>query len=98
MKFAVFTKAALFALSTMLDSQTAVVQAVPIASTISSHNSMFEQHSSDVHGFAQWDVASPMGLIGLTADGEQEDRFHLGQLYSDTQDSSTLDGDMDQLS
>ena len=69
MKSAFFGPAVVFALIAMLDNQTACVQAMPIACTVVNSDKCMLQ-DSDVLGLAQWDVASPMGPIGLKADGE----------------------------
>ena len=90
MKFTVFCPAVLFTLCTMLDSQIVGVQAVPIARTTSSDSS-YTLDDSDELDLAQWDVAPPMGAIGLSADGEQ---FYLGQIDSDAQDNLNLDMDI----
>ena len=86
MKFAVFFPAVLFAVSALLNSQLGV-QAVPIASTI---NKVPLLDAADVPNLAQSGSASPVGL-GLTTVDEKEDRFNLGQLYSDFQDDMHMD-------
>ena len=86
MKFAVFFPAVLFAVSALLNSQLGV-QAVPIASTVNKDSLL---DAADVPNLAQSGFASPVGL-GLTTADEKEDRFNLGQLYSDLQDDVHVD-------
>ena len=86
MKFAVFFPAVMLAVSALLNSHLGV-QAVRIVST-GNKDSLLD--AADVPNLAQSVFASPVGL-GLTTADEKEDRFNLGQLYSDLQDDVHVD-------